>query len=319
MGSDLLAPFPWFGGKRRIDAEVWRRFGDVPNYVEPFAGSLAVLLGRPTEPKTETVNDLDCYLANFWRALAADPDGLAAAADWPVNEADLHARHRWLLDRDGFRGRMRTDPDYYDAKIAGWWVWGLCQWIGSGWCGEQWYGAGATGRQASQQLPHLSDAGMGIHRPVVALPGPAEWFARLSSRLRRVRVACGDWSRVMGESVTVGHGLTGVLLDPPYSHAERESVYATERDISADVRQWALDNGDNPLLRIALCGYAGEHDMPDTWEAVNWKANGGYGSQAGGRGRANAAREMVWFSPHCLRPSRQRGLFDDEVEGESDD
>lgn len=39
---------------------VWSHFGDVRNYVEPFAGSLAVLLGRPTEPKIETVNDLDC-------------------------------------------------------------------------------------------------------------------------------------------------------------------------------------------------------------------------------------------------------------------
>ncbi|KKM69533.1 hypothetical protein LCGC14_1449830, partial [marine sediment metagenome] len=43
----LKAPFPWFGGKRRVADKVWERFGDVPNYVEPFAGSLAVLLERP--------------------------------------------------------------------------------------------------------------------------------------------------------------------------------------------------------------------------------------------------------------------------------
>lgn len=43
----LKAPFPWFGGKSKIANEVWRRFGDVPNYVEPFFGSGAVLLGRP--------------------------------------------------------------------------------------------------------------------------------------------------------------------------------------------------------------------------------------------------------------------------------
>ena len=56
----LRAPFPWFGGKSRVAHIVWSHFGDVRNYVEPFAGSLAVLLGRPTEPKIETVNDLDC-------------------------------------------------------------------------------------------------------------------------------------------------------------------------------------------------------------------------------------------------------------------
>ena len=77
----LRAPFPWFGGKSRVAPLVWTRFGDLPNYVEPFAGSLAVLLGRPTPPLVETVNDLDCYLANFWRALTADPDKVARYAD----------------------------------------------------------------------------------------------------------------------------------------------------------------------------------------------------------------------------------------------
>ena len=130
----LKAPFPWFGGKSRVSAEVWNRFGNVRNYVEPFAGSLAVLLGRPHEPGTETVNDLDCYLANFWRAVKADPIATEEWADSPVNEADLLARHRWLHGQRGFRDRMRLDPEFYDAKIAGWWAWGICSWIGSGWC-----------------------------------------------------------------------------------------------------------------------------------------------------------------------------------------
>ena len=89
------APFPWFGGKRRVADEVWEALGDVQNYAEPFAGSLAVLLGRPHkhECKAETVNDKDAYLSNFWRALAADPEAVAAWCDWPVNETDLFARH----------------------------------------------------------------------------------------------------------------------------------------------------------------------------------------------------------------------------------
>src|SRR5689334_19180994 len=45
--NTLKAPFPWFGGKSRVASLVWERFGEVRNYVEPFAGSLAVLLGRP--------------------------------------------------------------------------------------------------------------------------------------------------------------------------------------------------------------------------------------------------------------------------------
>ena len=195
MNCQIKAPFPWFGGKRRVSADVWERFGDVKNYVEPFAGSLAVLLGRPTEPKTETVNDLDCYLANFWRALKNEPETVASWADWPVNEADLLARHKWLISQNGFRECMKINPDFYDAKIAGWWVWGQCAWIGQGWCHAE-----------SQKLPHLGNAGRGIE----------PYFAAISERLRGVRVACGDWKRVLGDSVTVKHGVTGVFLDPPY-------------------------------------------------------------------------------------------------------
>lgn len=133
----LIAPFPWFGGKRRVAAEVWTMFGDVPNYVEPFAGSLAVLLQRPSwhTGKIETINDLDMFVANFWRALSLDPEAVALHADWPVNEADLFARHLWLVNegRRLLRDNLDYDPEWYDARIAGWWVWGQCAWIGSGW------------------------------------------------------------------------------------------------------------------------------------------------------------------------------------------
>ena len=134
----LKAPFPYFGGKSRVAGLVWDRFGDVSNYVEPFAGSLAVLLGRPHAPRTETVNDKDAYLSNFWRSVKHDPIGVAAWANWPVSEVDLLARHRWLVSTGAERlEALRTDPDYYDVKVAGWWVWGLCSWIGSGWCRQR--------------------------------------------------------------------------------------------------------------------------------------------------------------------------------------
>ena len=54
------APFPWFGGKSRIAAEVWKHLGDVQCYIEPFFGSGAVLLGRPQPFQgMETINDID--------------------------------------------------------------------------------------------------------------------------------------------------------------------------------------------------------------------------------------------------------------------
>jgi hypothetical protein len=315
---DLKAPFPWFGGKKRVAPLIWERFGNCPNYVEPFFGSGAVLLQRPHEAKTETVNDADCYLSNFWRALASDPEGVAQAADWPVNEADLLARHKWLLAQEDFRAQMKTDPHFYDVKIAGWWVWGQCSWIGAGFChteSAQMPHLGNAGRGINRRLPHLGNAGRGINRRLphlgnagqAALPslsGIYGYFQELSDRLRKVRVCCGDWSRVLGDSVTHKHGITGIFLDPPYASTDRCQTYAVDSTaVAHDVREWAIINGDNPLLRIALCGYEGEHNMPESWERVVWKAAGGFGSQANGQGRENCSKERIYFSPHCIKNS----------------
>ena len=49
MTKTLRAPFPYFGGKYRAAPTVWAALGDVGLYIEPFAGSAAVLLARPEE------------------------------------------------------------------------------------------------------------------------------------------------------------------------------------------------------------------------------------------------------------------------------
>lgn len=303
----LRAPFPWFGGKSRAAALCWQAFGaDVANYAEPFAGSLAVLLARPGEPRIETVNDLDAMVANFWRAVSFAPDAVAAAADWPVNEADLHARHLWLVQQADFRERMKTDPEYFDPKIAGWWVWGVSQWIGSGWCALPKAGCkGVNGVRLSQKIPFLGGTGRGIHASAATWT-VYDWMRALQERLRRVRVCCGDWRRILGPCPTTCIGTTAVLLDPPYSAAAGRSVdlYAQDDlEVAHSVREWAIANGDNPQLRIALCGYEGEHEMPADWTCVAWEAAGGYGS------KANARRERIWFSPACLTVRQQLNLF----------
>ena len=356
----LTAPFPWFGGKSRVAPLVWERLGEVNNYVEPFAGSLAVLLGRPHPANNETVNDIDAYLCNFWRAVQADPDAVAYWADYPVIEVDLHSRHTWLI-QDGkvLVDRLLEDPNFYDARVAGWWVWGICQWIGSGWCAERstvvrkrphlanegigvhakraasygqppaLSGPGRGIHQASiHQLPYLSEGGRGIHRKKPYLDkggrgihksehrdGIYAMMAALCQRLRRVRVCCGDWRRVLTPAVTTQLGVTGVLLDPPYGGAAgrcKDLYRVDDLTVAEAVREWAIAHGDDPMLRIALCGYEGEHDDLEArgWEVMAWKTKGGY-ANANTQGNANAARERIWFSPHCLKPQVGMGpLFE---------
>lgn len=372
--SGLRAPFPYFGGKSRAAPLVWRALGDVQTYVEPFAGSLAILLGRPTEPKIETCNDVDCYLSCFWRAVQADPDAVARHADWPVNEADLHARHKWLVNQTEFRERMMSDPEYFDPKIAGWWVWGISTWIGGGWCAvredpprrrpnaDAWahghgvhQSAGGIGHKNGlhRKRPQLWKQGNGVHgltvhgkRPTVSgthhgkginvievarkLPscdgrgdriqipavdgfggkgvsgpraeGLVEWFRQLQERLRRVRVCCGDWRRVLKPTVLRSTSWTGLVLDPPYTYDLRDShVYAQDSGtISADVRKCAIEHGHDERLRIVLCGLEGEHEMPADWRTVAWMGPPGMSRKRDREDGGNRTRERLWLSPHCL-------------------
>ncbi len=321
-------PFPWFGGKSSVADRAWAALGDVPNFVEPFCGSCAVLLLRPGGAgHIETVNDADGLLANFWRALQRDSDSVADHADNPVNEADLHARHLWLIgQKERITERLMGDPDFFDAKAAGWWAWGQCCWIGSGWCSGKgpWQSVdgemvlGNPGQGVNRQLPHLGNPGKG-DQPATPGSDRREWLrgylCEFASRLRNVRVCCGDWSRVCGPSVTFRHGMTGVFLDPPYADtaSRTKGLYANDCDqIAHSARKWAIEQGKNPLMRIVLAGYDGEHVMPDDWRVEEWEAVGGYGlisDDEESTGRANKGRERLWFSPACLTSAQPQGVL----------
>jgi DNA adenine methylase len=345
IAGTLAAPFPWFGGKSNACEPVWQAFGAVDNYVEPFAGSAAMLLGAPDGKRIETINDFDGMVANFWRAIASDPEAVAHHADWPCNENDLFARHSWLVrQRESLTERLHADPEWFDAKVAGWWCWGACNWIGSGWCsgdgpwvhdgnrivrktGEGGVRSklphlGDAGRGINRKLPHLGDAGRGINRKLPHLGDAGQgrrqfimdWFAALHHRLRDVRVTCGDWQRVVKDSVTTRHGLTAVFLDPPYDKGEMDySAGGMRLGISGAVREWCAANGDSPKLRIVLCGHAGEHDdllrLPG-WHTRDWTARKGYALTD--EAIANSQSETLWCSPHCVPEVKTAGLFDFE-------
>jgi hypothetical protein len=324
VSEPLKAPFPWFGGKSAIAGEVWARLGQPDSYVEPFLGSAAMLLGRPDPAPhhVETVNDADGFIANFWRALQHDPEVVAYYADWPPNEADLHARHLWLIARrPRITEALMGDPHWYDPKAAGWWAWGCSLWIGSGWCSGAgpWHSVdgelvnGNPGMGVHRQSVHLGTPGMGVHRKSVHLGDPGRgglsaYLAALAARLRGVRVNCGDWSRVVGPSALrpVRGGTVGVFLDPPY--ADPHAIdYSGGNEAEPAARAWAIAHGTDPDMRIAFCTYSDE-PFPQDWEELRWKARGGYGGQGNGAGRDNALRERVWFSPGCQVATTQAGL-----------
>ena len=315
----IKAPFPWFGGKSKAAELIWSKLGsDCGNYVEPFLGSAAVFLGRPTEfSGWVTLNDLDGHVVNFWRSIKFSPDKTALAAANPVFEADLHARHLKLVGSEStLAKRLMADPQYHEPELAGWWAWGACVWIGGHWCSGKgpWHsepdeegiasftlkneGKGVNrqlphlkgGRGVNRKLPHLENEGRGVTEQ--KLEWVQQWFVELQDNFREARIACGHWERIMSSGTMTRNGVCGVVLDPPYS--QTDSVYSKDSStVSGDVRKWCIENGDNPKLRISMCGHAGEHEQLESegWQVETWDKSGGY--------QGKDDRERIWFSPHC--------------------
>lgn len=291
---------------------MWERLGQPKHYIEPFFGSGVVLLNRPGYEQgkhIETVNDKDAALCNVWRALQYAPDEVARWCDWPVNHADLSARKKKIIEKEDYLlENLIADPEWYDARIAGYWIWSASCWIGSGLTSQ------AT-------IPHLSDGGMGVHSLLGQRPhlsnikkGVQEsynvniyaWFRKLSERLRYVRVVCGDWTRVCGGNWQDNMGVVGMFFDPPYGVKDRcTSLYHHDSTtIANDVLSWVRERGQRESYRIVLAGYEEYQSLLDEgWTFHHWKAVRGYSN---GKNK-NRFRETLYFSPHCVG-KKQAGL-----------
>ena len=290
------APFAWYGGKSRWADEIWAHLGQPDVYVEPFAGSLAVLLARPGGAGTrEIVCDTDGGICNVWRALAADPEEVAHWADYPTIHQDLSARHVWL--RNWFvenSARLVEDPEFFSAQVAGWWVWGKTLWIGSGWCDP---------KSISDCIPivYTQPGGRGVSNQRLDRPDLLQWFRQLQKRLRSVIVLNRSWrsgltKTMLWQTPSAPPGASiGVLIDPSYlgssnlySGNDAEKVDRT----ASEAYEWALENGDR--FRIVYCCQAGDFVVPPGWSSFSQSFMG-----INKPDRLAKNRDMIMCSPAC--------------------
>ena len=297
MTTALRAPFPYFGGKRSVAHEIWARLGAVRNFVDPFVGSAAVLLARPLPfDGVESVGDIDGHLVNVWRSLKHSAEKVAWHLMDPPNSIDMQTRRAAL--RLDLVQDLLSDPEWHHPRMAAYWIYNQsCFTV-------------ADTKDTGPCTPRMWRNGMGVcaYRDDDKLV--AELMA-LKDRLRHVVICYGDWKRLTTFAALQSHGLSGIFLDPPYGVEDRHEVYAHDsRDIAKEVFEWAISNQDDPLLRIAVCGYEGEHEFPPTWEVLRWVAHGFVGKR-GSQGRTNRTRERIWYSPNCIPPQQtQLKLFE---------
>jgi site-specific DNA-adenine methylase len=283
--------FPYIGKKLLIAKKIWRLFGNVDIYIEPLCGSSSVFLGRPTRKNNaiEIINDNNGLVANFWRAMKYDAQGVAQLCDEPMSELDYHARWKYIKDRatPELVELLNSDPEFYDTKIAGYW--GYCM--------------------NSSIMNHTSKLTTNAKNPPKMNSKPALGKRNLSSedstriqqssaaiqaRIRKTRIACGDWKRVLTPNITqnsVGDKSVGIYFDPPYLN--KEHLYNSKADISGDVRKWCIENYCE-RFKIIISGYEKEHDELLKY---GWHKKLGKSVMSGMMSRRKNL-ERLWCSPN---------------------
>jgi DNA adenine methylase len=127
----MRPPFGYFGAKTAIADEIAALLPAHEHYVEPYCGSLAVLLAkRPS--RMETVNDLDRDIVTFWRVLrdhpaqleracALTPHSRAEYADAyePATDEIEQARRVWIRLTQGRAGTLLPTGWRFSENPAG--------------------------------------------------------------------------------------------------------------------------------------------------------------------------------------------------------
>lgn len=271
----MKPPFAYYGGKTTLAAAIAEVLPTHRHYVEPFAGSLAVLLAKQPS-KLETVNDLDEDLVTFWRVLRERTDELAAAAALTPHARAEHvaaraiadapddlerARRVWVLLSQGRTGTLRTTGWRFYADPAG----------------------------TSTPMP-------GYLAGYVDRIPPAAW------RLRQVSLECRPALDVIADYGQ--HDEVCIYADPPYLGATRAVGYRHEMTSDAEHRELA-EALKACRAAVVLSGYHSPlyDELYAGWDRMEMQSGTG---QAGGYQQRT---EVLWSNRELGQPH----LFSEEV------
>jgi DNA adenine methylase len=268
----MRPPIPYFGSKARIAEQITGLLPEHGHYVEPYCGSLAVLLAK-TPSRMETVNDLDGDLVNFWRVLREQPEHLVRACEltphsraeltaaWDPTDDDVErARRVWVILSQGRGGMMRRTGWRHYAATSG------------------------------------SSIGM---------PGYLEAYRErllpVAGRLRDVSLECLPALTIIGKYGAASDVL--LYVDPPYlgtTRGDSNSRYGVEMRTETEHRELAAALADC-RASVVLSGYhsALYDELYADWHRVELT------TMTGNAASAKARTEVLWSN----RPLGHADLF----------
>lgn len=278
----MKPPFAYYGGKTNIAERITALLPDHSHYVEPFAGSLAVLLAKPPS-QMETVNDIDGDIMCFWRMLRERPDDLMracaltpharsehqAAYERPDELDDLErARRVWVCLSQGRGGMLRRTGWRFYRKPT-----------------------------STTAMPDYLDAYVGR-------------MGQCVSRLRGVSLECRDALEVITDYGQ--HEDVLLYCDPPYLASTRGWGNNYVHELRTQDEHEALAAALTAArAAVVLSGYPSQlyDELYGHWHRVDLKAWTGNGIRDG-RTRTDGERVEVLWSNRPLADSR---LFDEVV------
>ena len=259
-------PIPYFGGKITLGPAIAQVIEGIPHghYVEPYAGSAAVLLARSVPAKHETLNDLDGRLMTFWRVLRDHPEELIRAC-----ALTPHSRAEYEACRDAGEEEC---GDVESARRT--WV-TLTQ--------------ARAGSQAKTGWRHYIDPSGPTSMPGY-LAGYVDRMAAVTERLRSVSLECRpalDLIERYGRSPDVL-----LYVDPPYLGTTRASRgYRLEMPGQAEHLELSSVLHDCEAA-VVLSGYPDQlyDSLYEGWERVEMSASTGQGGTWANR------TEVLWVN-----------------------
>lgn len=275
----MKPPFAYYGGKTKLADAIAAVLPDHTHYVEPFAGSLAVLLAKP-QSDMETVNDLDQDLMTFWRVLRDRPLELEAAMHLtPHGRAEHAAAYDLDLADDLERARR---------------VWVLLS-----------QGRGSTLRRTGWRF-YRDPAGSTYSMPDY-LTAYAQRVPPAAARIHGVSLECRDALEVVRDYGK--HPNVLLYCDPPYLATSRNSTnYRHEMAGEAEHRALAEALCDTAAA-VVLSGYNSPlyAELYDGWARVEMSAWTGNGIRDGATKTDGIRTEVLWSN----RAIGDRDLFSD--------
>lgn len=241
-------PFAYFGGKTTLAEQIVDILPPHDHYIEPFAGSLAVLLAKP--PTTwETVNDLDDLLVNFWRVLRDRTEELARAAMLTPHSRTEYARAG---------EEIQTEDELERARLT--WVritQGRKNTTRPGGATSWRFGKNATG---GHQWPR--DLSMYVER-----------MYQVAERLKRVSLENRDAVKVIEDYGS--HENNCLYVDPPYVASTRVALTQYRLEAAGDDFHTRLATALNGCrASVVLSGYDSPlyAELLPEWYATRIKA-----------------------------------------------